>query len=317
MSIYVSIVIPVYNEAGNIGLLLTDLISVLEDTVGKPYEVIVVNDGSKDGSEQEIEAAGAANPNIKLVSLSRNYGQTAAFMAGIDHASGEVIVTLDGDRQNDPADIPLLLEQIEQGYDVVSGWRQNRRDNMLLRTWPSRAANWLISLISGVKLQDYGCSLKAYRQGTIEGVRLYGEMHRFIPIYTHWQGGRLIEIPVNHHPRKLGRSKYGLMRAPKVILDLLVVVFMHKFLTRPIYIFGGFGIISISFSFVFFFLMLYFKFWGGKTFIETPLPMLTVTCFLLGVVSFLMGLQAEMLMRTYHESQAKPTYRVRNTLNLD
>jgi hypothetical protein len=223
---------------------------------------------------------------------------------------------MDGDLQNDPADIPRLLAKLEEGFDVCSGWRKERRDS-LRRRLPSRLANRLISWISGVRLNDYGCTLKAYRRSMLAGVRLYGEMHRFIPIYASWQGARVTELPVNHRARTRGKSKYGLERTFKVILDLLVVKFLSDYAQKPIYVFGGFGLLSILAAFLCFGGMIYYKFWGGKTFIETPLPQLVIMLFLIGAVSVLMGLQAEILMRTYYESQGKRIYQVRKRTNLD
>jgi glycosyltransferase involved in cell wall biosynthesis len=237
-------------------------------------------------------------------------------MAGIDFASGDVIIGLDGDLQNDPADIPRLLEKLAEGYDVVSGWRRNRKDTALRRNLPSRIANWLISGISGVKLHDYGCTLKAYRKDTMKGVRLYGEMHRFIPIYAAWQGGKVTEIPVNHLPRIHGDSKYGLERIVKVVLDLMVVKFLASYATKPIYVFGGFGLLSIAVSFASVVWALYLKFFESKSFISTPVPLLAVLAFITGVMSILMGLIAEIIMRTYYESQGKSVYLVKDTINL-
>jgi hypothetical protein len=224
---------------------------------------------------------------------------------------------MDGDGQNDPADIPRLLETLEQGFDVVSGWRKDRKDAMLTRTFPSRMANALISVVSGVKLHDYGCSLKAYRREVILNIRLYGEMHRFIPIYTAWHGARITEIPVNHHPRRAGQSKYGLSRIGKVLLDLAVLRFLDRHLTKPIHIFGGFGFFCLLGSIATFIWMLSLKLFDHTTFIQTPLPVLTAMLFCTGVLSILMGLLAELLVRTYHESQEKRIYTVRSLTNFD
>ena len=310
-----SIVIPVYNEEDNV-IPLHERVSAAMQQTGQEYEVIIVNDGSSDRTETRLQAIAAADPRFKVVNFRRNYGQTAAMMAGIDFASGDVIVGLDGDLQNDPADIPKLLAKLAEGYDVVSGWRVNRKDAAFKRNLPSRMANWLISSISGIHLHDYGCSLKAYKSHVVKGVKLYGEMHRFIPIYASWQGGKVAEIPVNHHPRIHGSSKYGLERVIKVLLDLMVVKFLATYANKPIYVFGGFGLISIAFSCLAGAWALYLKFFEGVSFVQTPLPLLVVLAFITGVMSILMGLIAEIIMRTYYESQGKQVYLVKDTVNL-
>lgn len=310
-----SIVIPVYNEQDNVFPLHERVSAALQQT-GEDYEVIIVNDGSSDLTEANLKSIAAADPRFKIINFRRNFGQTAAVMAGIDFASGDIIVGLDGDLQNDPADIPKLLAKLAEGYDVVSGWRVDRKDAALKRNLPSRMANWLISTISGIHLHDYGCSLKAYKKEFVKGVKLYGEMHRFIPIYASWQGGRVAEIPVNHHPRIHGSSKYGLERVVKVLLDLMVVKFLASYANKPIYVFGGFGLISIAVSFLSGLLALYLKFFEQVAFILTPLPLLVVLAFITGVMSILMGLIAEVIMRTYYESQGKQVYLVKDTVNL-
>jgi glycosyltransferase involved in cell wall biosynthesis len=309
-----SIIVPLFNEAGNV----TDLCRRIGATISMfagNWEVILVNDGSSDGTEEKLVAIVRDDSRFKAVMLRRNFGQTAAIMAGIDHSSGDIIITMDGDLQNDPADIPRLIEKLSEGYDVCSGWRQHRRDNPLTKTIPSKIANRLISLISGVSLRDYGCTLKAYRREVVKDIKLYGEMHRFIPIYASWQGAKVTEIPVTHHPRLHGKSHYGLARTFKVILDLIVVKFLASYSQKPIYVFGGFGLLNFSLAFGSFALMVYFKYWGGKSFIQTPLPQLVILFFLMGFMSLLMGLIAEIQMRTYYESQHKSTYLVRNTIN--
>ena len=311
-----SVVIPVYDEQENIAPLIQSLVEVL-DGLPRSYEIIAVNDGSRDASLERLEAEAARRPQVKLVDLRRNYGQTAALMAGIDHASGDILVAIDGDLQNDPKDIPLLLAKLDEGYDVVSGWRRERKDAPLTRNLLSSIANRLISRISGVRLRDYGCTLKAYRREVIKGVRLYGEMHRFIPIYASWMGARVTEIPVNHRPRTAGRSKYGLERIFKVVLDLTVVKFLDSHFEKPIYVFGGFGLLSLLFAAASGIYMLYLKFFEGLYMIQTPLPTLAAMFFLIGVVSILLGLLAEMVVRTYYESQQRTTYMVRHTINLD
>lgn len=309
-----SIVIPVYNEQDNIFFLHGRVTTALQDTK-VAYEVILVNDGSTDLTEAHLKTVAAMDSRFRVVNFRRNFGQTAAMMAGIDFASGDIIIPLDGDLQNDPADIPRLLDKLAEGYDVVSGWRLNRKDAPLSRNLPSRIANWLVSRISGVRLHDYGCSLKAYRKHVLKDVKLYGEMHRFIPIYASWQGGKVTEIPVNHFPRIHGRSKYGLERVIKVILDLVVVKFLASYANKPIYVFGGFGLASIALAFLSGVLALYLKFFERVSFISTPLPLLVVLAFITGVMSVLMGLIAEIIMRTYYESQGKQVYLVRDTIN--
>lgn len=311
-----SIIVPIYNEVENIPLLWERLFAALE-AQARSYEVIAVDDGSSDGSQALLTELAAAHPQLKVVIFRRNHGQTAAIMAGIDHADGEIIVSLDADLQNDPADIPLLLEKMAEGYDVVSGWRKNRKDAALRRNFPSRVANRLISAISGVHLHDYGCTLKAYRRDVVKGIRLYGEMHRFIPIYASWMGAKVAEIPVNHSARAFGHSKYGLERIIKVLLDILVVKFLDRYFVKPIYVFGGFGFLSIMLSMAVLCWMLYLKFFEGYSMILTPLPTLAGMLFLVGVISILMGLLAEMLVRIYFESQGRTAYMVKTRLNLD
>jgi len=253
--------------------------------------------------------------HIKVIDLRRNYGQTAALMAGIDHTKGDVIVPIDADLQNDPADIPAMIAKLREGYDVVSGWRLSRQDAAIRRNMVSRAANRVISMISGVHLHDYGCTLKAYRSDVIKGTRLYGEMHRFIPIYATWMGAKVCEMPVQHHPRKIGQSKYGLERIVKVILDLMVVKFLDRYFVKPIYVFGGLGIAALLMSVVFLMIMIYWKIVDGVSMIQTPMPVLASMTFLVGVVSILMGLLAEILVRIYFESQQRPAYNVRAVID--
>lgn len=303
----VSIILPVYNEAENLRVLLPVLRETLE-TFGVHYEVVVVDDGSTDESGAVLRAL--ARPELRVVRLRRNTGQTAALMAGIRFARGEVLISMDADFQNDPADIPQLLAKLDEGFDVVSGWRTHREDAPIRRNLLSRVANKLISAVSGIHLHDYGCSLKAYRRTALEGVHLYGEMHRFIPIYAYWNGARVTEVPVRHHRRRCGASHYGLKRIPKVVLDLLVVVFLHRFGQRPMYVFGGVGLLSIAIGVIAGGAALYYKFLGNKSFIETPLPLLFVMAFITGAMCLLMGLLAELLVRTYYESQDKTTYAI-------
>jgi len=311
----ISITIPIYNEREAITPLFTKICEVM-DRLGKPYEVIFVNDGSQDGSAEVLNQLAAAYPQAKVIHFRRNFGQTAAMMAGFDYASGEVIIPMDGDYQNDPEDIPRMLAKLDEGYDVCSGWRRDRQDNALQRNIPSMMANKLISFISGVRLHDFGCSLKAYRRDVIEGVRLYGEMHRFLPIYTKWHGARITELPVNHFARRTGKSKYGLERVLKVILDLMVVKFLDRHAQKPMYVFGACGLISLAASLGFALWAILLLMFEKKSLITTPLPLMAVFTFLMGVMSFLMGLLAEMIMRTFYESQGKSIYLVRETRNV-
>ncbi|CAG0998019.1 dolichol-phosphate mannosyltransferase [Burkholderiales bacterium] len=311
----ISIVIPIYNEEENIPLLHAKLAAELS-ALGREFEVILVNDGSTDTSRERLAEVATKDPRFKVVNLRKNFGQTAAMMAGIDHTCGDTIVPMDGDLQNDPADIRRLLEKLQEGYEVVSGWRKDRQDGALSRNLPSRVANRLISAISGVHLHDYGCSLKAYQRDVIQGVKLYGEMHRFIPIYASWNGARVTEIPVTHHPRVHGKSNYGLQRVAKVVLDLIVVKFLSKYATTPIYVFGGFGLMNILIAALAALYALYLKIFENVSFILTPLLLLVVMAFITGVMSILMGLLAELVMRTWYESQGKAVYLVRDTINL-
>ena len=316
MPVSISVIVPAYNEAQNLPVLMDRLFPVLEG-LGQAFEVIVVNDGSKDATMAVLRDLAAQRPRLKVVDLARNYGQTAAMMAGFDHARGDIIVPIDADLQNDPADIPLLLAKLEEGFDVVSGWRKNRQDAAIRRNFVSRVANRTISWLSGVHLHDYGCSLKAYRRSVIGPVRLYGEMHRFEPIYAAWYGARIAEVPVHHSPRLHGSSNYGLERIVKVILDLMVVRFLDRWLGKPIYIFGGFGLLWFLVAVASAVYMLYLKIFANLAMIQTPLPLLVVVSFMMGVMSILIGLVAEIVARTYYESQGKRIYHARETVNID
>ena len=311
-----TVVMPIYNEEESISPLLEGLVAEL-DGLYDSYEIIAVNDGSRDASQQVLEAAAEHYPQLKIIQFRRNAGQTAALMAGIDHARGDVIVTIDADLQNDPRDIPLMLAKLGEGYDVVSGWRQSRQDAAIRRNLVSRIANRLISRISGVRLHDFGCTLKAYRKEVLQGMRLYGEMHRFVPIYASWMGAKVVEVPVRHHARQFGSSKYGLTRIFKVLLDLAVVKFFSGYLVKPIYVFGGVAALFMLISGIAFMAMLYLKFVEGVTMIQTPLPVLSAMLFMLGVVVLLMGVLAEIMVRTYFESQGRLPYHIRNTVNFD
>jgi dolichol-phosphate mannosyltransferase len=312
----VSVFLPVFNEEPNLLPLHAKLDQALR-ALGRSAEIVYVDDGSSDGSLKILRDIAQNDPRVRVVALRRNYGQTAAMAAGIDAARGKVLIPMDADLQNDPADITRLLDKLDEGYDVVSGWRKNRKDKMVTRKIPSMIANRLISWIGGVPLHDYGCSLKAYRRESLQDVRLYGEMHRFIPIYASWAGARVTEIPVEHHPRTMGKSKYGLSRTIKVVFDLITIKFMASYQTKPLYLFGWAGLLTFAVSFLSALLACLMKFanWPHHAdFIQTPLPVMAMVTLVLGVQLFLMGLLAEMLVRTYHESQAKPIYSVRERL---
>lgn len=312
----ISVIVPFYNEEDNIRPLYEEIRDVLNE-VGRSYEMIFVNDGSKDATlERGIEIA-KEDSSVHMIDLLRNSGQTAALMAGLDQTRGEIIISMDGDGQNDPAGIHKLLDELDKGYSVVSGWRKDRQDKEISRKLPSRIANKLISKVSGVHLHDYGCALKAYKREVVEQVRLYGEMHRFIPIYTVWQGGKISEVPVNHRARVHGESKYGLNRIFKVLLDLFLVMFMEKYMTKPIYIFGGFGFVSLALSGLMALWAIGLKLFDGTSFVETPLPVLVGTFFTTGVLCILMGLLAELLMRTYFEAQDKKIYQIKSHYNFE
>ena len=311
-----SIIVPVYNEEENILPLYSKVLGVVP-ALSCPFELIFIDDGSIDGSKCVLDELATKDDRVKVVHFRRNFGQTAAMMAGIDVSSGDVLVPMDGDLQNDPEDIPLLLAKLEEGYDVCSGWRRDRKDHALRRTLPSRIANFVISKISGVYLHDYGCSLKAYRKEVIKGVKLYGEMHRFIPIYASWEGARVAEVPVTHHPRIHGRSNYGIERTIKVLLDLIVVKFFAKYSQKPIYVFGFFGILNLIIALCAAVASVCYKLFHLKSFIETPLPLLFIMCSIMGIMCILMGLIAEILVRTYHESQQKPVYFISDSRNLE
>src|ERR1041385_330531 len=309
----ISIFLPVYNEEPNLLPLHAKLDEALK-ALGRSAEIVYVDDGSTDGSLKVLRDIAGLDPRVRVVALKRNYGQTAAMAAGIDAARGEVLIPMDADLQNDPADIVKLLEKLDEGYDVVSGWRKNRKDKMVTRKIPSMLANRLISWIGGVPLHDYGCSLKAYRRESLEDVRLYGEMHRFIPIYAAWAGARGTEIPVEHHARTMGKSKYGLSRTIKVVFDLITIKFMASYQTKPIYVFGWAGLLAFAISLFSGLYAVFLKYSHKATFVQTPLPILCIVMFAVGVQFLLMGLLAEMLVRTYHESQAKAIYAVRERL---
>ncbi len=302
-----SITIPIYNEAGSIGLLYEKVRKAMEKQP-EPWELVLVNDGSSDGSDDLLDEIAAKDARVKVVHFRRNFGQTAAMMAGFDFSTGEVVIPMDGDLQNDPEDIPVLLAKLQEGFDVVSGWRKDRQDNALKRNLPSIMANRLISWVSGVRLHDFGCSLKAYRREVLEGVRLYGEMHRFLPIYAKWHGAEIAEVVVRHHARAHGNSKYGLERVLKVLADLITVKFLDRFQQKPMYLFAGVGLIFLLISF--FTLLISF-------FVVTSLCVTISVTGSAGVLCILMGLLAEMIVRTLYESQGKRVYLVRATRNVE
>lgn len=306
---------PVYNEEDNLPRLHGELEEVLA-LIGRSYEIVYINDGSRDrGNEILAQIATRCPDTVRVIEFRRNFGQTAALAAGMDHARGEVVVLIDADLQNDPADIPLLLAKIDEGYDLVSGWRRDRKDRFLSRRLPSTIANWMISRVTGVHLHDYGCTLKAYRREIVSEIRLYGEMHRFIPVYAAAAGATITEIAVNHRPRLHGQSKYTIMRTGKVLLDLVTVKFLLSFHASPMYLFGGSGLTLICLGILTVVGMLLNKWLRGISLIDTPLPTLAAMFIMMGFQSILMGLTTELLMRTYHESAGRSTYIIRRILN--
>lgn len=311
-----SIVIPIKDESENLGPLHEDLCNAL-DPLGKSYEIVIVDDGSVDGSVELLQQLALKDSRVKVVYLARNYGQTPATRAGIDHAQGDVIVTMDGDRQNDPADIPRLLEKLEEGYDMVLGERANRKDKLLLRKIPSRIANWLIRKVTGLKTRDLGCTIRAIRRDVAQNLPLYGEMHRFIPVLALQNGARMTQIDVNHHPRTAGQTHYGLSRTIRVVLDLITVRFLHRYVTRPMHAFGLTGLICMGLGFMSLLVTTWMKFGRGIDMTGNPLLLLSVMFALVGVQFVSMGLIGELLTRTYFESQGRSPYQVRSTLNMD
>jgi len=311
----ISVVIPVHDEEDNVEPLHDALTRSLEK-LGRRYEIIFVDDGSRDETYARLAEAAFRDAHVKLVRLRRNYGQTAAMAAGFDHATGGVIVPMDGDLQNDPEDISRLLDKFDEGYDVVSGWRQDRKDSFGRRL-PSRMANWLIGRVTGVRLHDYGCTLKAYRAEIVRETRLYGEMHRFLPALAYQAGARITEIPVQHHARVSGRSKYGIGRTVKVLLDLLTVKFLSVWSTKPSYIFGGSGFVLCGLGSLFILWTAYQRIFNGVYVYRQPSLLVGVFLFTIGFMVFLMGLLAELIIRTYHESQSKPVYLVQELRNFE
>ncbi|WP_075507312.1 glycosyltransferase family 2 protein [Prochlorococcus marinus] len=309
----ISIIVPVFNESESVGLLLDEVINVMSSHKFN-FELIVVNDGSKDNTHQVLKQLTLKIKELSVISLRKNYGQTAAMSAGFDNSKGDIVITLDGDLQNDPNDIPLLISEINNGYDLVCGWRFDRKDKLINRKIPSKIANKLIAHVTGLKLHDYGCSLKAFKKEIIEDIKLYGELHRFLPVLATIEGARIKEIKVNHRSRQYGSSKYGIDRTFRVLMDLLTVWFMTKFLTRPMYGFGFVGIISIFFSLAISSYLIVLKIMG-EDIGNRPLLMFALILGIAGVQLFSFGLLSELLIRTYHESQSRPIYRIRSINN--
>tara|TARA_Y100001978_G_scaffold139438_1_gene124682 strand:+ start:373 stop:1338 length:966 start_codon:yes stop_codon:yes gene_type:complete len=308
----VSIIVPVYNEQESISLLINEIVEVMN--LNKiSFELIVINDGSKDDTKKILKTLSQSTCQLVVINLRKNYGQTAAMAAGFDNASNDIIITLDGDLQNDPNDIPHLIAIINEGYDLVCGWRFNRKDKLLSRKIPSKIANKLIGLVTGINIHDYGCSLKAFKKEIIKDIKLYGELHRFLPVLANIEGAKIIEMKVNHRSRKYGSSKYGIDRTFRVLMDLLTVWFMNKFLTRPMYVFGFIGIVSILSSLFITSYLLIIKILG-EDIGSRPLLMFALILGVAGVQLFSFGLLGELLIRTYHESQNRPIYRVRNII---
>ena len=316
MDLDLSVVIPVYNEETNIKILIPQVKSVL-DKIKKTYEIILVDDGSSDGTFKTLKKLAEQDPNIKLVRFRRNFGQTAALSAGFDLARGKVVIPMDGDLQNDPEDIPRLLEKMEEGYDVVSGWRENRKDRFLTRKLPSYLANKLISITTRVHLHDYGCTLKAYKKEILDGIQLYGEMHRFIPALASWMGVRVAEIKVNHRPREYGNSKYGLSRTIKVLLDLINVKFLLSYSTKPLHLFGSIGLFFMACSLFLLIVSLSFKFTYHTLLSNNSTFLLSIIFFLVGIILICMGLLGEIMVRMYYESQHKPIYVIAEKVNFE
>ncbi len=309
----ISIIIPVFNESESISFLLDEVISVMKSHKFN-FELIVVDDGSKDNTHQVLEQLTIKIKELSVISLRKNYGQTAAMSAGFDKSKGDILITLDGDLQNDPNDIPKLISEINSGYDLICGWRFDRKDKLVKRKIPSRIANKLIANVTGLKLHDYGCSLKAYRREIIDDIKLYGELHRFLPVLANIEGAKIKELKVNHRRRKFGLSKYGIDRTFRVLMDLFTVWFMTKFLTRPMYGFGFVGIISILVSFLMSSYLIVLKI-SGENIGNRPMLIFALILGVAGVQLFCFGLLSELLIRTYHESQSRPIYRIRSIIS--
>jgi len=309
----ISVVVPIYNEVDSIPTLIDKIADILSKSQYS-YEIICVDDGSTDGSTELLKQVAPKRTDLKAILLRRNYGQTPAMAAGFNYAKGEIIVTLDADLQNDPEDIPVAIDKLAEGYDLVSGWRKNRQDAKLTRLLPSKIANWLIAKVTGVKIHDYGCSLKAYRAELLADLNLYGELHRFLPALAYIEGAKITEIPVRHHPRRHGSSKYGLDRTFRVLMDLLTIWFMKKFLTRPMHVFGSLGLISLISGFILGVYLTFLKLGLGENIGNRPLLILVAILIVTGLQLFSFGLIGELLIRTYHESQGRPIYRIREII---
>ncbi len=312
----ISIVIPAYNEEENIPVLYERLKKVL-DSLGKDYEIIFVDDGSEDRTPEVLKEIAEKDKKVKVIRFRRNYGQTAAMYAGFEHAKGNVIITMDADLQNDPEDIPKLLEKMEEGYDIVSGWRKDRKDPFLSRKLPSKIANWIISKVTGVELHDYGCTLKAYRAEIAKRYRLYGDMHRFLPALAKRFGARITEIPVRHHPRLYGRSKYGIGRTVRVILDIFLVKFLNEYITKPLYVFGGAGFFLFLAGFLIELYLTFLKLFTGADIGDRPLLILGVLLILAGIQLISTGVIAELIIRTYYESRGEKPYVIDEKINVE
>ncbi|MCX6384412.1 MAG: glycosyltransferase family 2 protein [Actinobacteria bacterium] len=313
-SVYLSVVIPVYNEKQNISYLYENLNSVLPG-IGRKYEVILIDDGSMDGTFKELLSIHEQNDNYKIIRFRKNFGQTPAMSAGFDYANGEVIITLDADLQNDPKDIPALLKKIDEGYDIVSGWRINRQDKAISRKLPSKIANWLIARLTGIKIHDYGCTLKAYRSDVVKNIELYGEMHRYIPAVASWMGISVAEVPVHHHSRKFGKSKYGISRTIRVILDIIILKYLLSYSQRPIQIFGLMGLITGLIGCIVTIYLIIMRLFFNVPLSSRPLFTLSIFMIFIGLQLITMGILGELIMRTYHEASGKPTYAIREIID--
>jgi glycosyltransferase involved in cell wall biosynthesis len=313
-SVYLSIVVPVYNERENISYLYENLSKVLP-SLGRKYEVLLIDDGSTDGTFSELVKIHEQNNNYKIIKFRKNFGQTPAMSAGFDYANGEIIITLDADLQNDPQDIPLLLEKMNEGYDIVSGWRINRQDKAVSRKLPSKIANWLIAKLTGVKIHDYGCTLKAYSRDVVKNIELYGEMHRYIPAVASWMGISVAEVPVHHHSRKFGKSKYGISRTIRVILDIIILKYLLSYSQRPIQIFGFIGLFTGLVGGIITLYLIIMRLFFNAALSSRPLFTLSIFMIFIGVQLITMGILGELLMRTYHEASGKPTYAIRQIID--
>jgi len=311
-----SVVIPAYNEEENVPILYEKLKKVL-DGLGQDYEIIFVDDGSTDGTYQRLKQLAEKDSRLKVIRFKRNYGQTAAMSAGFEHAKGDVIITLDADLQNDPEDIPLLLEKLKEGYHVVSGWRKDRKDPFLSRRLPSMIANWLISKITGVHLHDYGCTLKAYRAEVVKDLELFGDMHRFLPALTKRRGAKITEVVVRHHPRMFGRSKYGIGRTVRVLLDIMLVKFLNEYINKPLYMFGSVGFLLLGLGLFSLFYLIFLKLFLEESIGRRPLLILSVLLILAGIQLISTGLLAELLVRIYYRTKDTKPYIIQEKINLE